>query len=155
MLFLWHQRPWALWSCSPIIRMRSCLSLLSFLTCTCVLPGCELQRGAEGRKVKESEENTNDIVVVTLNICFYLFNVPTSFIRKIRPYLSECAIQLLEQAFVISCLDCSNVLLTGLPLCGIKPLQMIQNQIFNQPLFITLHWIPVTAYIRLTALTLA
>lgn len=43
------------------------------------------------------------------------------------------ATQLLEQAFGISRLDYTNVLLTGTPLCAIKPLQMIQNLIFDWP----------------------
>ncbi len=48
-------------------------------------------------------------------------------IRKIRPFLTEHAAQLLVQALVISRLDYCNALLAGLPSCTIKPLQMIQN----------------------------
>ncbi|KAI2645720.1 putative RNA-directed DNA polymerase from transposon BS [Labeo rohita] len=48
-------------------------------------------------------------------------------IRKIRPFLTEQATQLLVQALVISRLDFFNALLVGLPLCTIRPLQMIQN----------------------------
>ncbi|KAI2650044.1 Protein phosphatase 2C 1 [Labeo rohita] len=73
-------------------------------------------------------------------------------IRKIRPFLTEQATQLLVQALVISRLDYCNALLAGLPSCIIKPLQMIQNAaarlVFNKPkrahvtpLFITLHWL--------------
>ncbi len=48
-------------------------------------------------------------------------------IRKIRPFLTEHAAQLLVQALVVSRLDYCNVLLAGLPSNTIKPLQMIQN----------------------------
>jgi len=55
-------------------------------------------------------------------------------IRKIRPFLTEHAAQLLIQALVISRLD---ALLAGLPSCATKPLQMIQNSaarlVFNEP----------------------
>ncbi len=57
--------------------------------------------------------------------------------RKIRPFLTEHAAQLLVQALVISRLDYCNALLTGLPSNTIKPLQMIQNAaarlVFNEP----------------------
>ncbi len=48
-------------------------------------------------------------------------------IRKIRPFLTENAAQLLVQASVISRLYYCNALLAGLPSNTIKPLQMIQN----------------------------
>ncbi len=48
-------------------------------------------------------------------------------IRKIRPFLTEHAAQLLVQALVVSRLDYCNALLAGLPSNTIKPLQMIQN----------------------------
>ena len=58
-------------------------------------------------------------------------------IRKIRPYLTQQATQLLVQAMVISHLDYCNALLTGLPACAVKPLQMVQNAaarlVFYQP----------------------
>ncbi len=77
-------------------------------------------------------------------------------IRKIRPFLTEHAAQLLVQVLVISRLDYCNALLAGLPSNTIKPLQMIQNAaarlVFNEPkkahvtpLFISLHWLPVAA----------
>ncbi len=54
-------------------------------------------------------------------------------IRKIRPFLTEHAAQLL----VISRKDYCNALLAGLPSNTIKPLQMIQNAaarlVFNEP----------------------
>ncbi len=48
-------------------------------------------------------------------------------IRKIKPFLTQHAAQLLVQSFVISRLDYCNALLAGLLSCTIKPLQMIQN----------------------------
>ncbi len=87
-------------------------------------------------------------------------------IRKIRPFLTEHAAQLLVQALVVSRLDYCNALLAGLPSNTIKPLQMIQNAaarlVFNEPkrahvtpLFISLHWLPVAACIKFKTLMLA
>ncbi|CAM4606685.1 unnamed protein product [Leuciscus chuanchicus] len=87
-------------------------------------------------------------------------------IRKIRPFLTEHATQLIVQALVISRLDYCNALLAGLPACATKPLQMIQNAaarlVFNEPkrahvtpLFTSLHWLPLAARIKFKALTLA
>ncbi len=87
-------------------------------------------------------------------------------IRKIRPFLTEHAAQLLVQALVVSRLDYCNALLAGLPSNTIKPLQMIQNAaarlVFNEPkrthvtpLFISLHWLPVAARIKFKTLMLA
>ncbi len=87
-------------------------------------------------------------------------------IRKIRPFLTEHAAQLLVQALVISRLDYCNALLAGLPSSTIKPLQMIQNAaarlVFNEPkrahvtpLFISLHWLPVAARIQFKTLMIA
>ncbi len=86
-------------------------------------------------------------------------------IRKIRPFLTEHAAQLLVQALVISRLEYCNALLAGLPSNTIKPLQMIQNAaelVFNEPkrahvtpLFISLHWLPVAACIKFKTLMLA
>ncbi len=58
-------------------------------------------------------------------------------IRKIRPFLTEHATQLIVQALVIiSRLDYCNALLAGLPSCAIRPLPMIQNAaahlVFNE-----------------------
>ncbi len=86
-------------------------------------------------------------------------------IRKIRPFLTEHAAQLLVQALVISRLDYCNALLAGLPSNTIKPLQ-IQNAVarlvFNEPkrahvtsLFVSLHWPPVAARIQFKTLMLA
>ncbi len=87
-------------------------------------------------------------------------------IRKIRPFLTEHAAQILVQALVVSRLDYCNALLAGLPSNTIKPLQMIQNAaarlVFNEPkrthvtpLFISLHWLPVAARIKFKTLMLA
>ncbi len=87
-------------------------------------------------------------------------------IRKIRPFLTEHAAQLLVQALVISRLDYCNALLARLPSNTIKPLQMIQNAaarlVFNEPkrahvtpLFVSLHWLPVAARIKFKTLMLA
>ncbi len=87
-------------------------------------------------------------------------------IRKIRPFLSEQAAQLLVQALVLSRLDYCNALLTGLPACTIKPLQLIQNAaarvVFNKPkkahvtpLFIRLHWLSIAARIKFKVLMFA
>ena len=71
---------------------------------------------------------------------------------------------------VISRLDYCNALLTGLltglPACAVKPLQMVQNAaarlVFDQPkrahvtpLFIELHWLPLAARISFKSLMLA
>ncbi len=74
-----------------------------------------------------------DHIAKTARSCsFALHNI-----RKIRPFLTEHAAQLLVQALVISRLDYCNALLAGLQSSTIKPLQMIQNAAarlyFNEP----------------------
>jgi len=104
---------------------------------------------------------TDHIATTTRSCRFALYNI-----RKIRPFLSEQATQLLVQALVLSRLDYCNALLVGLPACTIKPLQLIQNAaarvVFNEskkaqvtPLLIRLHWLPVAARIKLKVLMLA
>ncbi len=89
---------------------------------------------------------------------FALYNI-----RKIRPFLSEHATQLLVQALILFRLDYCNALLAGIPASSIKPLQLIQNAaarlIFNEPkrmhitpLFIKL---PIAAHIKFKALMFA
>ncbi len=104
----------------------------------------------------------SDHIAKTARSCrFALFNI-----KKIRPFLSEHASQLLDQALVLSRLDYCNALLTGLPASSIKPLQLIENAaatyIFNEPkrmhvtlLFINLHWLPIAARIKFKALMFA
>jgi len=57
--------------------------------------------------------------------------------KKIKPFLTEHAAQLLVKGPVVSRLDYSNALLAGLPENTIKPLQMIQNAasrlVFSEP----------------------
>src|SRR4029434_2734174 len=104
---------------------------------------------------------TDHITSVSRSCHFALFNF-----RKIRPYLTNYATQLLVQTLVSSRLDYCNTLLTGLPACVVKPLQMIQNAaarlVLNQtkrahvtPLLIELHWLPVAARIKFKSLMLA
>ena len=104
---------------------------------------------------------TDHIATMTRSCRFALYNI-----RKIRPFLSEQATQLLVQALVLSRLDYCNALLAGLPACTIKPLQLIQNAaarvVFNEPktahvtpLLIRLHWLPVAACIKFKVLMLA
>ncbi len=106
--------------------------------------------------------NFSDHITKTARSCrFALYNI-----RKIRPFLSEHATQLLVQALVLSRLDYCNALLAGLPTNSIKPLQLIQNAaarlMFNEPkrthvtpLFINLHWLPIAAHIKFKALMFA
>ncbi|KAI4896431.1 hypothetical protein NFI96_006938 [Prochilodus magdalenae] len=57
------------------------------------------------------------IANLTRSCRFLLYNI-----RRIRPFLSQEATQLLFQSLVISRLDYSNSLLAGLPLWAIRPL---------------------------------
>ncbi|KAI4880081.1 hypothetical protein NFI96_006063 [Prochilodus magdalenae] len=98
------------------------------------------------------------IANLTRSCRFLLYNI-----RRIRPFLSQEATQLLVQSLVISRLDYCNSLLAGLPLRAIRPLQLVQNAaarlIFNLPKFThvtpllrSLHWLPVVAQIRFKTL---
>ncbi len=83
--------------------------------------------------VIDEKLNFTDHITKTARSCrFALYNI-----KKIRPFLSEHAAQLLVQALVLSRLDYCNALLPGLPASSIKPLQLIQNAaarlIFNEP----------------------
>ncbi len=109
--------------------------------------------------VIDDQLSFTDHIATTARSCrFALYNI-----RKIRPFLSEQAAQLLVQALVLSRLDYCNALLAGLPACTIKPLQLIQNAaarvVFNEPkkahvtpLFIRLHWLPIAARIKFKVL---
>ncbi|KAJ8411957.1 hypothetical protein AAFF_G00142240 [Aldrovandia affinis] len=101
------------------------------------------------------------IAAITRTCRFSLHNI-----RRIRPFLTQEATQLLVQALVISRLDYCNSLLAGLLACAIKPLQLVQNAaarlVFNQPklthvtpLLSSLHWLPIAARIRFKSLVLA
>ncbi len=110
----------------------------------------------------DDQQTFKEHIAKTARSCrFALHNI-----RKIRPFLTEHAAQLLVQALVISRLDYCNALLAGLPSNTIKPLQMIQNAaarlVFNEPkrahvtpLFVSLHWLPVAARIQFKTLMLA
>ncbi len=112
--------------------------------------------------VIDDKLNFSDHITKTARSCrFALYNI-----KKIRPFLSEHATQLLVQALVLSRLDYCNALLGGLPTSCNKPLQLIQNAaarlIFNEPkrthvtpLFINLHWLPIAARIKFKALMFA
>ncbi len=112
--------------------------------------------------VIDDKLNFADHITKTAGSCrFALYNI-----KKIRPFLSEHATQLLVQALVLSRLDYCNALLAGLPASSIKPLQLIQNAaarlIFNEPkrthvtpLFINLHWLTIAARIKFNALMFA
>ncbi len=83
--------------------------------------------------VMDEKLNFTDHITKTARSCrFALYNI-----KKIRPFLSEHAAQLLVQALVLSRLDYCNALLPSLPASSIKPLQLIQNAaarlIFNEP----------------------
>ncbi|KAK3554931.1 hypothetical protein QTP86_001562 [Hemibagrus guttatus] len=75
---------------------------------------------------------SSHVTNVTRSCRFLLYNI-----RRIRPFLSTQATQVLVQSLVISRLDYCNSLLAGLPLNAIRPQQMIQNAaarlVFNLP----------------------
>ncbi len=112
--------------------------------------------------VIDDKLNFTDHITKTARSCWFaLYNI-----KKIRPFLSEHATQLLVQALVLSRLDYCNALLAGLPASSIRPLQLIQNAaarlIFNEPkrthvtpLFVNLHWLPIAARIKFKALMFA
>ncbi|KAK3506375.1 hypothetical protein QTP70_002306 [Hemibagrus guttatus] len=104
---------------------------------------------------------SSHVTNVTHSCQFILYNI-----RRIRPFLSTQATQVLVQSLVILRLDYCNSLLAGLPLNAIRPLQMIKNAaarlVFNLPKFSYttpllrfLHWLPVAARIRFKTLMLA
>ncbi len=111
--------------------------------------------------VMDEQLSFTDHIATTARSCrCALYNI-----RKIRPFLSEQAAQLLVQALVLSRLDYCNALLAGLPACTVKPLQLIQNAaarvVFNEPkkssiyTSLSLHWLPVAACIKFKVLMFA
>src|SRR4029434_4730997 len=92
------------------------------------------QRHGRSQRIKVLITKSQDFTQIRLDIV--LFIVTSDMTRKIRPYLTQYATQLLVQTLVSSRLDYCNDLLTGLPACVVKPLQMIQNAaarlVFNQ-----------------------
>ncbi len=123
---------------------------------------CDSKTARNFGVVIDDKLNFSDHIAKTARSCiFALYNI-----RKIRPFLLEHATQLLVQALVLSRLDYRNALLAGLPANSIKPLQLIHNVaarlIFKEPkrthvtpLFINLHWLPITARIKFKALMFA
>ncbi|KAI4890432.1 hypothetical protein NFI96_010823, partial [Prochilodus magdalenae] len=116
----------------------------------------EVGCAAEGISVTELSFSAQ-IANLTRSCRFLLYNI-----RRIRPFLSHEATQLLVQSLVISRL----VFLAGLPLWAIRPLQLVRNAaaqlIFNLPKFThvtpllrSLHRLPVVARIRFKTLMLA
>ena len=75
-----------------------------------------------------------NIASVTRSCRFVLYNI-----RRIRPFLTENAAQVLIQALVISRLDYCNSLLAGAPTSAIKPLELVQKAaarlVSNRPKF--------------------
>ncbi|KAL7826577.1 hypothetical protein AOLI_G00317860 [Acnodon oligacanthus] len=101
------------------------------------------------------------IVNLTQSCRYLLYNI-----HRIRPFLTRDSAQVLVQSLVISRLDYCNLLLAGLPMQTIKPLQLIQNAAARlvfclpkfshiTPLLRSLHWLPVAARIRFKILMLA
>src|SRR4029434_3394357 len=107
------------------------------------------QNGTDGLSSQTGHPPQHHHIASVSRSCrFVLYNI-----CKIRPYLTQCVTQLLVQTLVSSRLVFCNALLTSLPACIVKPLQMIQNAVaclgFNQPkrahvtpLFIDLHSLP-------------
>ncbi|KAJ8366782.1 hypothetical protein AAFF_G00342360 [Aldrovandia affinis] len=104
---------------------------------------------------------SSHIAAVTQTCRFSLHNI-----RRIQPFLTQEASQILVQGLVISRLDYFNSLLAGLTACAIKPLQLVQNAaarlVFKKPKFThvtpllsSLHWLPIAARIRFKSLVLA
>ena len=112
--------------------------------------------------ILDNQLSFSDQIAATARSCrFQLYNI-----RRIRPFLTKEATQLLIQATVISRLDYCNSLLAGTPECAIKPLELIQKAaarlVFNHPKFShstpllrALHWLPVKERIKFKTLTLA
>ncbi len=76
--------------------------------------------------VIDDKLNFTDHNTKTCRSCrFAVYNI-----KKIRPFISEHATQLLVQGLVLSRLDYCNALLAGLPASSIKPLQLIQNVLY-------------------------
>ena len=101
-------------------------------------------------------------IASTTRACRFVLNN----VRRIRPFLSKRATQLLVQALVLPRLDYCNSLLAGLPACALKPLELVRNAAARlisclpklahvTPLLIDLHWLPIAARIRFKTLDLA
>jgi len=97
-----------------------------------------IQLGSSSITPSRSARNLGFVIDDQLNFTDHIARTARSCrlalhnIRKIRPFLSEHATHLLVQA-----LGLCNALLAGLPVCSVKPLQLIQNAaarvVFNEP----------------------
>ena len=93
---------------------------------------------------------SSHIKSVTKSAYFHLKNI-----NKLRGYMSKEYLEKIIHAFITSRIDYCNVLFTGLPKNGIKPLQMIQNsaarvltktkrRVQITPILKSLHWLPIS-----------
>ena len=93
--------------------------------------------------------------------CFY----DLQCIRRIRRYLDDTTCAAVMQALVISRLDYANSLLTGLPACTLRKLELVQNSVARLltgtsrqahiiPVLRELHWLPVARRITYKVLCL-
>ncbi len=98
--------------------------------------------------------NFSDHSAKTTRSCrFALFNI-----RKIRPFLSEHASQLLIQALVLSRLDFQQVPSNIYKIIQNAAARLVFNELKRlhaTPLFINLHWLPIAAHMKLNSLMAA
>ncbi|KAI4904406.1 hypothetical protein NFI96_027986 [Prochilodus magdalenae] len=98
-------------------------------------PHCDLAISFGNSLITPTEDARSLGVILDGQLSFsaHIANLTRSYrfllydIRRIQPFLSQDATQLLVQSLVISRLDYCNSLLAGLPLRAIRPLQLIQN----------------------------
>ncbi|KAK0153511.1 hypothetical protein N1851_004796 [Merluccius polli] len=144
--------------------MCVCGCVCGVCVCVCVCIICVFQLTNGGQVLVLIDQKFPEVVIAFhLNKTISPHPAPKTFgifalynIRRIRPFLTRIAAQLLVPALVLSRLDYCSSLLAGLPASAIKPLQRIQNPaarlVFNLPKFshVTppfrdLHWLPVAA----------
>ncbi|XP_053332074.1 uncharacterized protein LOC128505588, partial [Clarias gariepinus] len=161
------------WMAAHQLKLNLSKTELLFIPCDSS-PGQDLVISMDNNQITPSTTARNLGVTVDNHLSFspHIANLTRSCrfllynIRRIRPFLSSQATQVLVQSLVISRLDYCNSLLAGLPLSTIRPLQLIQNAaarlVFNLPKFShttpllrSLHWLPVAARIKFKTLMLA
>ncbi|KAI4894096.1 hypothetical protein NFI96_015130, partial [Prochilodus magdalenae] len=128
------------------LRLQFSVSRLRFIPST-TGPHCDLAISLGNSLIAPTEDARSLGVILDGQLSFsaHIANLTRSCrfllynIRRIRPFLSQEATQLLVQSLVISRLDYCNLLLAGLPLRAIRPLQLL----------------PVVARIRFKTLLLA
>ncbi len=105
---------------------------------TIQLGSCTITPSASVRNlgvIFDDQLTFKDHIATTARSCrFALHNI-----RKIRPFLTEHAAQLLVQGLVISRLDYCNALLAGLPSCTIIHVQMILLRTQKGPCYTSLY----------------